>query len=52
MVAGDEQHDCLATLFVADVEVARAAEVEKGDATVVVEAVAADAVIIELRFNY
>lgn len=45
MVAGDQRHDRLSVVLVADVKVAKAAEVAQGDATAAIETVAANAVI-------
>ena len=45
MVAGDQEHDGLAATFVADVKVAKAAQVAEGDAAFGVKTVTPDAVI-------
>jgi hypothetical protein len=43
--AGDEEDDLLAAVLVADMKVAKAAQVAEGDAAAGVEAVAANAVV-------
>jgi len=45
VVARDQEHDWLAAVLIADVKVAKTAEIAKGDSAAGIESVAADAVI-------
>jgi hypothetical protein len=45
VVAGDEEHDRLAAMLIADMEMAEPAEKAEADSTAAIESVAADAVI-------